>query len=58
MRRTKTFFGRANQRLRIWVARRKLLQLDDRMLRDIGIPRSEIDHVVKTGLRRTQHFDF
>jgi uncharacterized protein YjiS (DUF1127 family) len=40
------------------VVRNKLAKLDDRMLQDIGIPRSEVDAVLKSDYRRTRHFDF
>jgi uncharacterized protein YjiS (DUF1127 family) len=58
MRKTEAFFARAKQRMRERAAKRRLMTMDDRMLRDIGVPRDEIDFVVKSGLRRTQHFDF
>jgi uncharacterized protein YjiS (DUF1127 family) len=58
MRQTMKLFARARERMKIRAAKRRLLTLDDRMLRDIGVPRDEIDYVVKAGLRRTQHFDF
>jgi uncharacterized protein YjiS (DUF1127 family) len=56
--RTKTFWSRMIAFNRRRAMRRKLQQLDDRMLHDIGIARSEIDYVIETELRRTQHFDF
>jgi uncharacterized protein YjiS (DUF1127 family) len=56
--RTKTFWSRMIAFNRKRAMRRKLQQLDDRMLNDIGIARSEIDYVIETELRRTQHFDF
>lgn len=52
------FFARTKLLMRERAAKRRMMTLDDRMLRDIGVPRSEIDFVLKTGLRRTQHFDF
>jgi uncharacterized protein YjiS (DUF1127 family) len=56
--RTKTFWSRMIAFNRKRAMRRKLQQLDDRMLNDMGIARSEIDYVIETELRRTQHFDF
>lgn len=58
MRLTKNFMTRARLVMREKAAKRRLMAMDDRMLRDIGVPRSEIDFVLKTGLRRGQHFDF
>jgi uncharacterized protein YjiS (DUF1127 family) len=58
MRLTKAFMTRTRLLIRERAAKRRLMALDDRLLRDIGVPRSEIDFVMKTGLRRTQHFDF
>jgi uncharacterized protein YjiS (DUF1127 family) len=51
-------FGHAKQCLKMRGAKRRMAQLDDRRLSDIGVPRNEIDQVLKTGLRRNQHFDF
>lgn len=55
---TNIMFARVRKRIRERFAKRRLMALDDRMLRDIGVPRDEIDFVVKSELRRTQHFDF
>lgn len=51
------FFSRIAQELRAWRERRaaaaQLHDLDDRMLSDIGVTRSEIDRVVRDGVRRS-----
>jgi uncharacterized protein YjiS (DUF1127 family) len=51
-------FTHAKQYLKMRAAKRRIAQLDDRRLSDIGVARNEIDQVLKTGLRRNQHFDF
>jgi uncharacterized protein YjiS (DUF1127 family) len=37
--------------------RHQLMKLDDRMLQDIGIPRSEVDAVLHFEHHRTRHSD-
>lgn len=58
MSRSPTFLGRIADVMRRWHERRArylaalaLRRLDDRMLKDIGVDRSEIDSVVYTGGR-------
>jgi uncharacterized protein YjiS (DUF1127 family) len=47
-----SFVSYSAERQRLRQAERNLHELDDRMLKDIGIDRSEITHVVWRGRRR------